>query len=162
MSQKSYVIVDIDGTVANLDHRLHHIQTEDGTEATHEQWEKFYQNCVNDQPEEEIIQLVESLEYNYYQIIFCTGRPETYREETTKWIQRNIDFQESFGFDLVMREEGDLRHDSQVKPEILFKFLNKENISKDEILFIIEDRDSMVKKWRDIGFRCIQVAEGKF
>ena len=31
MNQKKYVVCDIDGTIANLEHRLHFVFNEDGT-----------------------------------------------------------------------------------------------------------------------------------
>ena len=31
-----------------------------------------------------------------------------------------------------------------------------------DVAFILEDRDSMVKKWRDLGLTCLQVAYGDF
>lgn len=30
------------------------------------------------------------------------------------------------------------------------------------VAFILEDRNSMVKKWRELGFKCLQVADGDF
>lgn len=46
----------------------------------------------------------------------------------------------------------------EVKPELL----QKAGITPDKVYFILEDRDSMVAKWRELGYRCLQVADGKF
>jgi len=32
----------------------------------------------------------------------------------------------------------------------------------DRIAFVIEDRDAMVKKWREMGLVCVQVADGNY
>lgn len=48
--------------------------------------------------------------------------------------------------------------DTMVKPELLAQM----NITPDRVYCILEDRDSMVAKWRELGYRCLQVAEGKF
>jgi hypothetical protein len=40
--------------------------------------------------------------------------------------------------------------------------LAKAGIPLDEIAFVLEDRNSMVKKWRELGLTCLQVAEGDF
>ena len=61
-------------------------------------------------------------------------------------------------YDLVMRHNGDHRHDTIVKPECL----EEARVSLDEIAFVLEDRDSMVKKWRSMGLICLQVAAGNF
>ena len=57
-----------------------------------------------------------------------------------------------------MRKDGDYRHDTEVKPELLAK----KGINPTDVWFILEDRDSMVAKWRELGYRCLQVADGKF
>lgn len=56
------------------------------------------------------------------------------------------------------RPDGDHRHDTEVKPELLANA----GVGPKEVLCILEDRDSMVAKWRELGYRCLQVAEGKF
>lgn len=57
-----------------------------------------------------------------------------------------------------MRKDGNYRHDTEVKPELLAK----KGINPTDVWFILEDRDSMVAKWRELGYRCLQVADGKF
>ena len=59
---------------------------------------------------------------------------------------------------VLMRPDGDHRHDTDIKPELL----EKAGIDLDTIAFVMEDRNSMVKKWRDMGLICLQVAEGDF
>ena len=59
---------------------------------------------------------------------------------------------------LLMRKDGDFRHDSIVKPELIENSWFDSNI----IAFILEDRDSMVNEWRELGFTCLQVAKGDF
>lgn len=61
-------------------------------------------------------------------------------------------------FDLLMRKDGDHRHDTEVKPELL----SNNNLTPDNVFLILEDRDSMVNKLRELGYRVLQVAEGKF
>ena len=57
-----------------------------------------------------------------------------------------------------MRKNNDHRHDSEVKPELL----KEAGIKLDSIAFVLEDRNSMVKKWRELGLICLQVADGNF
>jgi hypothetical protein len=61
-----------------------------------------------------------------------------------------------------MRKEGDFRPDDEVKPELLNDFLEKSKLNKDVILMVFEDRNIMVKKWREMGLTVAQVAEGDF
>ena len=50
------------------------------------------------------------------------------------------------------------RHDTVTKPELL----KNAGIKLDSIAFVLEDRNVMVKKWRELGLICLQVAEGAF
>lgn len=106
-------------------------------------------------------QLVNSLLIDDYEVIFCTGRRESVRSKTEVWIVHNIDYY--LGYNkikpiILMRSDDDHRHDTEVKPELL----TNSGIELDSIAFVLEDRNSMVKKWRELGLICLQVAEGDF
>lgn len=77
-------------------------------------------------------------------------------EKTREWIKNYIAI--GWNYDLLMRKDGDWRHDTEVKPELLAKA----GITPDDVYFILEDRDSMVAKWRELGYRCLQVNDGNF
>jgi hypothetical protein len=57
-----------------------------------------------------------------------------------------------------MREENDNRKDSVIKEEIFFR----EIFGKWNVKFVLDDRDQIVRTWRNIGLKCLQVAEGNF
>ena len=137
---KEYVIVDIDGTVADANHRLHYIQ------GKNKNWDIFYSEADKDMPIVEIIRLVRSLQKNYI-IIFCTGRRESIRDITNKWLVKNVIPYTSYS--LYMRKDGDLRPDSVAKMELL----DNAGIKPKDIAFVLEDRNSMVKAWRDRGVK---------
>ena len=40
--------------------------------------------------------------------------------------------------------------------------MNESKLNKDVIQMVFEDRNSMVKKWREMGLTVAQVAEGDF
>lgn len=61
---------------------------------------------------------------------------------------------------ILFRKGGDHRHDTVVKPELLEAYM-KENHKKHPYA-VFEDRDSMVAKWRELGYTCFQPAEGEF
>jgi uncharacterized HAD superfamily protein len=145
-NMKKTVIVDIDGTIATPGERLKYLKGKPD-------YEKFYASCFDDAPIEEIIDLVILLSKKYT-IVYCTGRREQVRNLTADWL---------FKYDLpagklIMRPNGDKRHDTECKPEQLDKY----GISLSEIAFILEDRNSMVKKWRELGVKCLHVADGNF
>lgn len=148
------VLVDIDGTISKVGERLKYLQQKPID------WDSFYNSCFEDEPIDEIIDLVKHLSKKY-QIVYCTGRRECVRDITKKWIQKHIHGNElALLFDdfLIMRPNGDKRHDTETKPDQLLK----SGWKIDAIAFVLEDRNSMVKKWRDMGLKCLQVAEGNF
>lgn len=143
---KNIVIVDIDGTIAKVGDRLKYLK---GTP----DYDKFYASCFDDAPIPEIVELVKVLSIKYA-IIYCTGRREQVRKITEDWIYN----QQLPNYGLVMRPNGDKRHDVEVKPEQLLKA----GIKLENIAFVLEDRNSMVKKWRKLGVKCLQVDYGDF
>ena len=154
MSKPKYVVVDLDGTVADCTHRLHYIQGET------KDWCAFYKECANDKPIDSMIDMVRALNERMFYIIFLTGRSEVARELTQTWLSDNLlwDY-----VALLMRPEGDYREDSVVKIELLNKFVetNLES-NKDNIAFVLDDRSSVVKAFRKEGYKVLQVAEGDF
>ena len=145
---KNIVVVDIDGTIAKVGDRLKYLQQEK------KDWDSFYEHCDEDEPIRDIIDVVQALYWDNYKIVFCTGRRESVRFKTVAWIQKNC----ISHFDLLMRPDGDFRHDTMVKPELLATA----SYTPDKVLCIFEDRDSMVSRWRDLGYRCLQVDRGDF
>lgn len=148
--KKKIVVVDIDGTVSKVGDRLKYLQQDK------KDWDAFYEHCYEDAAIEDMCRLVEDLWQVWYHIVFCTGRRESVREKTKEWIKQHIAI--GWNYDLLMRKDGDWRHDTEVKPELL----QNANIAPGDVCFILEDRDSMVAKWRELGFRCLQVTDGKF
>lgn len=144
---KAIVIVDIDGTLTKVGARVECLQK------TPPDWDSFYARCGEDEPVERIADLVADL-YSCYRVILCSGRRESCRADTLRWLDRHeIPFNQ-----LLLRPNGDHRHDTEIKPELL----KEACIPLDEIAFVLEDRNSMVKKWRELGLICLQVAEGDF
>ena len=74
-----YVVVDLDGTVADCTHRLHFINGET------KDWKGFYEACKDDKPIMSMIDMVRALNERYYYVIFLTGRSELARNVTQDW-----------------------------------------------------------------------------
>lgn len=125
------VIVDIDGTLANCDHRLHFV------EHGRKDWGAFFKHMGDDDVYQDIADLVYELYTSGSKIILVSGRPEDYQEVTEKWLERfSIPYNK-----LMMRKKGDFRADHIVKEEILneiTKLHGKPNLS-------IDDRESVIK-----------------
>jgi hypothetical protein len=150
MNEKIVALIDVDGTISLVGDRLKHLQKESSD------WNAFFNAYDEDLPNEIIIKVVELLHYEY-NIVFCTGKPESVRDKTEGWIKEHLPFLGS-DYELLMRSDGDYRHDSEVKPEML----EAVGIFPDDIAIALDDRNSMVSLWRSRGITCLQVADGNF
>lgn len=85
-----------------------------------------------------------------------TGRPEAYRDATTRWLTLHVGLR--FGANLLMRKDGDYRQDYVVKAELFDAHVRDEY----DVLCALDDRDQVVGLWRAMGLRCLQVRAGSF
>lgn len=150
---REVVVVDIDGTLSDASERARKYLS--GIEPD---WDGFYLACGQDAPIKDVIAVVEVLTTGF-DIVLCSGRRESCRETTAAWLE---EFAPGIQYcDMLLREDGDTRHDTEVKPELLDRYI--QGCGQDtRVVAILEDRDSMVKKWRELGYTCLQVAEGNF
>jgi len=138
-----FYVFDIDGTLANAEHRLYHIQTEP------KDWVAFYSACYQDAPIDVIIEIMRVLVKQGHRVELWTGRSDDTEQQTRAWCHR---------FDVPnvpmrMRREGDHRVDTEVKAEWLVD-------GHPDMIF--EDRKSMVQMWRGHGIRVAHIAEGDY
>ena len=106
----SDILVDIDGTVANCEHRLHHIREKP------KNFRKFMEACPDDTIIEPVRDILRDLDqFSHNRLVFCTGRSDLYRKETEDWIHA-ADLSSDA---IYMRTQGDYRHDDIVKSELI-------------------------------------------
>lgn len=149
---KPAIICDLDGTLCNISHRLHFINND--LRSVKKDWNSFYYNMPNDTVNIWCLTIIDALLTKGIDILYVTGRPDEYKSITVDWLRRNncpIN-------GIYMRPFGDNRPDSIVKKEIY----ETEIKNKYNVLFVIEDRMSVTKMWRDIGLTCLQCAEGLY
>lgn len=162
---KDIIVCDLDGTLANCEHRVHHVQRVDGNgEKRKPDWDSFYAGIKDDEVHEAVEKVLLGMGCNpdfidvphwaRHDIIFCSGRPERCRADTELWLRTKTLVKK---FTLLMRKDGDFRADYIVKQEIL-----DAHIPKDRVLFVLDDRQQVVDMWRRNGLMCFQVAEGNF
>ena len=138
------VIVDIDGTLADISHRERYVK------GKRKRWGKFFQNMDKDLPVPEVAAKVRQLSQDHT-IILVSGRPDDYRAVTEEWLKKHkIPYQE-----LYMRKSGDFRPDDIVKQEIL-----KTHLKKEEIKLVIDDRPRVIRMWRANGLEVEDVGNG--
>lgn len=120
------IIVDIDGTLANISARRIHV------EGSHKDWKSFNAKVHTDILNVWCRDIMQRMQKDF-KILLVTGREESLREATLKWLEENdVPFD-----DLHMRKLKDYRKDDIVKLEIYEKKIK----SKYEIFFVIDDRE---------------------
>lgn len=96
-----------------------------------------------------IIDLISTGVPEYCKVIIVSGRDETARAKTEKWLYDNcIDYEA-----LYMRKEGDKRKDTVVKKEIYDNYIK----DKYAVLGIFDDRPSVCNMWREEGLQVAQL-----
>lgn len=130
----------------------------DGTLAIHNGRSPYDEDkCDTDLVNEQIRTLLWQTTGSTAHLIFVSGRHDTVKEKTEKWIKEHGCPGRSF--DLFMRKANDNRNDAIVKREIFMEHIN----GKWNVLFVLDDRNRVVDMWRnDLGLTCLQVQEGDF
>jgi hypothetical protein len=140
------VIFDIDGTLADVSERIHHVKKKP------KNWNAFFQGMAQDKAIHSMVRLCNVLYESGIKILLCSGRSEEHRPQTVQWLaQQGVKYHE-----LILRPDGDKRTDTIVKREMLA------GIDRSKVLFVVEDRSRVVEMWRSEGLVCLQCAPGEF
>lgn len=144
---KDIVIFDLDGTLALITHRQHFVR------GGKKRWREFFAACVDDTPNEPLIKILRQL-YPAFEINIVSGRSDEVRSQTEAWLQRHaVPYHR-----LIMRRAGDFTADNILK----ISWVDDGTIDRSRVLCVFDDRDKVVRMWRDAGIPCYQVAEGNF
>ena len=151
----SCVIIDIDGTVADMG------KDEPWGRKPYE-WSKV----INDRPKTNVCNFVKYLisnrccSYKNPIPIFLSGRDGVAYEDTKEWIYQHL-FPGYVSRDsvlLFMRDANDNRHDSIIKEELLRKYI----LPKYNIDFCLEDRRRVYVHYRALGLEVWAVENGLY
>lgn len=149
------VIFDLDGTLADIETRRGISIKENGKM----DWDIFFDpnNISLDTPNRPVITMARLLKESGHRIVILSGRSKVTKDATRDWLK-----QFDVPFDVLK-----MRPDNKE-----FKFMPDDQLKKlwldqlfpntDDVLCVFDDRDKVVKMWRENGLPCLQVAEGNF
>lgn len=145
---KKAIVVDIDGCIANLDHRVHYVQRNP----------KRYVAFNKAMPNDTVNEWCKELLFNYvttHTVILCTCREGRHRKVTEQWLEDN-----NIPYDMLLMRPSKSGHGKDNKHK---KKMYEECIEgKYDVEWIIEDRLSVVKMWRKLGLVVLQPDWGDF
>jgi len=134
--ERPLAVVDIDGVVADVRHRLRHI------EGRRKDWDAFFAAAVDDPPHLEGVNLVGKLAVEH-DVLFLTGRPERLRADTEAWLEQHG----LGGHRLAMRPEGDRRPAAVVKLRRL-----RDEARTHPVGVVVDDDPVVVSALKEAGY----------
>lgn len=78
-----FVVFDLDGTIANHNHRLHFVSGDN------RDWESFFAGCVDDKPNSYVIATLNAHLGSGHRIEIWSGRSAVVEIQTREWLKRN-------------------------------------------------------------------------
>jgi hypothetical protein len=169
MSKKT-VIFDLDGTLANIDVRRDKSMKPNGKL----DWDIFAapDSIKNwDTPNEPVIKMAQMFHQDGFKIVIFSGRNDRGFDATDAWLTWW-----DVPFDLLVMRPDKFKDkswpiangnpatpDMRFMPdEILKKKMLDTFVDIDDVFLVVDDRDKVVKMWRDLGLNTFQVAPGDF
>jgi hypothetical protein len=175
------IIFDLDGTLADCEHRKHYIlatqskehlafhenkwwhvdENHQPTKKWHPDWQAFYEACDKDEPIKPVldafIHLTQGEPFNH-DVQVWSGRCESVRKKTLNWLVNLTGYLEDKMYwdrRLKMRPVGDSTPDEELKE----RWLDEAIAEGKTIDFVFDDRPKVVRFWRRRGifvFNCCQ------
>lgn len=175
------IIFDLDGTLANCEHRRHFVDCRKRPCACDHMcsqcenwipdWKAFYEACNEDKPILPVFSFFNTIR-QYTDVQIWSGRCESVKEKTIDWFLNKVPIRptywnkDSWNHVLKMRPIGDYTPDDQLKERWLDEYIasmwpklekpTKENMEKvyhrkDPIDFVFDARPNVVSMWRRRG-----------
>jgi phosphoglycolate phosphatase-like HAD superfamily hydrolase len=136
-ARSTIVVFDVDGVLADVRHRLHHV------ERRPKDWDAFFASMDDDGPLPDGIAMAQARAREGHRIVYLTGRNENYRALTRAWMARH-DLPEG---QLVMRRNDDRRPARVFKPAAL-----RHIATQGRVLAVVDDDRAVVDVLRRDGW----------
>lgn len=146
--RKEIVIMDLDGTMADLTHRLPLLPTEnlDLTQS----WREFNAAAIDDDPIQDNIGVCNALSINKI-VVVLSGRSGEYEKEARLWLDiHGVNYHY-----IAMRDQEDNRKDTVIKEEFL------RAVGLDRILCAFDDSPGVIRHLRAMGITTYAVVDNE-
>jgi hypothetical protein len=139
-SPPALAVFDLDGTLADVRHRLHFVQSQP------RDWPAFFRAATADPPLTAGVELLHEAAQTY-EIAYVTGRPERCRRDTRTWLRRHG----LPGGTLWMRGDRDRRPARIAKPELLRGLGRTRTVA-----LVVDDDPQVCDAYARAGFRVVR------
>ena len=167
---KNTVIFDLDGTLANIDVRRDKSLKPNGKL----DWDIFASPTSVmdwDTPNKPVVKMAQLFHNDGFRIVIFSGRNDRSFHATRDWLKIH-----NVPVDLLVMRPDKFKDDSWpvadgnpatfdmrfIPDEILKKKMLDTFVDIDDVFLVVDDRDKVVKMWRDLGLNTFQVAPGDF
>ncbi|HUR76393.1 MAG TPA: hypothetical protein VMZ22_00465 [Acidimicrobiales bacterium] len=136
LAKPPLAIVDIDGVVADVRHRVRYV------EQRPKDWRRFFAAAEHDEAHAEGLAVVAKLAEEH-EVVFLTGRPEHLRADTVAWLRRHGLHEHR----LYMRPEGDRGPSARFKVRQLGRLAGRSAVA-----IVVDDDPMVIEAMRDAGY----------
>lgn len=140
MPQRPVAVVDLDGVLADVRHRLRFL------ERSPKDWDAFFAGIPTDPPLEVGLALAAELAHEH-DLVYLTGRPERTRADTQAWLDRHA----LPPGRLLMRRDGDRWPARSVKPALLRRLRGEGTVA-----VVVDDDPEVCEALRTAGWSVLQ------
>ena len=175
LKMKKTIIFDLDGTLAIIEKRRIKAGSPTGKTPTPSKmdWDVFFDpdNIKLDEPNDPVIKMAQVFKSQGFKIVIFSGRNDRSFATTKQWLNQN-----DVPFDLLIMRPDKFKENSWpiaegnpatkemrfMPDEILKKEMLDTFVDINDVFLVVDDRDKVVKMWRDLGLNTFQVAPGDF
>lgn len=133
---RAIAVVDIDGVLADVRHRLGHLDKRP------KDWRSFFREAIKDPPLAEGLDAARRLS-EVYEVVYLSGRPEHLRKDTEAWFRRH----ELPAGELHLRPRNDFRPAREFKVMMLRRLQERAPVA-----VLVDDDAQVLEAARSAGF----------
>ena len=141
------IIFDLDGTLCECEHRVHYMRERP------KRREEFHSACIFDGVVAAVKALIDMAETSGIEVILLSARPIRFKALTEEWLTKNAIYYDQ----LILSSYPELSD-----PEYKIKMYRELIEPFYDVIFAIDDRDTVVRMWRDNGVTCLDIANNHF
>lgn len=139
-------MIDLDGTLANIDHRLHFVTGEK------KNYDAFYGAVSGDTVNDWCRLTMALFEKQGFKVIIVSARRQNTEETTRYWLaENNVKYSRLE----LLRPDGDSTPDQELKRAWLKSY------GAERVIFVVDDREKVCRMWREEGLTVLRCSDWK-